>query len=83
LPLTVLSALLPILLPIHLLAEWMCRCLYRYRCLLVQEVLVYVLPVALLVEEEASSYQIQHHWPLAVLEALNVPAQAEEVEVLV
>jgi hypothetical protein len=81
--LTVLSALLPILLPIRLLAVWMCRCLYRCRCLLAQGVLVYVLPVALLVVEGASSYQLRHHWPLAVLEALSVPALAGEVEVLV
>lgn len=82
-PLTALSALLPILPPIRLLAVWKCHYPYRYRCLLVQGVLVYALLVALLVEEEASSYQLQLHWPLAVLEALNVPALAEEVEVLV
>jgi hypothetical protein len=81
--LTVLSALLPILPPIHLLVVWKCHCLYRYHCLLVQEALVYALLVALLVVEEASSCQLQHHWPLAVLEALNVPALVEEVEVLV
>ena len=78
-----LLALLPTLLPIHLWAVWMCRCLYRYRCLLAQEVQACALPVALLVAGEASSCQLQHHWPLAVLEALSVPALAEEAEVLV
>jgi hypothetical protein len=79
--LTVLSALLPILPPIRLLVVWKCRYPYRYRCLLVQGVLVYALLAALLVVGEASSCQLQHHWLLAVLEALNVPALAEEVGV--
>lgn len=78
-----LLALLPILLLDHLLAVWMYRCLYRYRCLLAQEVQVCALLVASLVEVEASSCQPQHHWPLAVLEALSVPELAGEVEVLV
>jgi hypothetical protein len=81
--LTVLSALLPILPPIRLLVVWKYHYPYRYRCLPVQGVLVYALPVAFLAGEEASSCQLQHHWPLAVLEALNVPALAEGVEVLV
>ena len=78
-----LSALLPILPPIRLLVVWKYHYPYRYRCLLVQGVLVYALLVALLVVEEASSCQLQHHWLLAELEALNVLALAEEVEVLV
>lgn len=78
-----LLALLPTLLPIHLWAVWMCRCLYRYHCLLAQEVLACALLVVLLAVGEASSCQPQHHWPLAVPEALSVPALAEEAEVLV
>ena len=83
LPLTVLSALLPNLLLDHQLVVWMCRCLYHCRYLLVQEVQVCALPVALLVAVGPSFCQPQRHWPLAVLEALSVPALAEEVEALV
>jgi hypothetical protein len=81
--LTVLSVLLPTLLQVHRLVVSMCRCLYHYRCLLEQEVLVYALLVASMVAEEASSCQLQHHWLSAVQEALSVPALAEVVEVLV
>jgi len=77
----VLSALLPILLLVRLLVVSMCHYLYHYRCHLEQGVLVYALPVASMVEEEASSCQLQRRWPLAVQEALSVPALAEEVVV--
>jgi hypothetical protein len=75
--------LLPNLLLVRLLVVWMCHCLYHYHCLLEQGVLVYALLVASMAEEEASSCQLQHHWLLAVQEALSVSALAEEVEVLV
>jgi len=61
----------------------MCRCLYHCRYLLVQEVQVCALPVALLVAVGPSFCQPQRHWPLAVLEALSVPALVGEVEALV
>ena len=83
LPWIVLSALLPNLLLDHQLVVWMCRCLYHYRCRLVQEVLVCARPVALLVAVGPSFCQPQRHWLLAVLEASSVPALVGEVEALV